>query len=166
MGTIENDFVKKLEAFLDTEFSPTCHKRINALLSEYRKNLPPVYIKSNPKIEYRDIGIAKPIKVDNNVVIDDIVKEGCNFFGVEEKLLLSKSRKNYLVEKRHMIASYLFNVKKCTLMGIGEKFNRDHTTIINSNVTVRDLCDSNPLFKEQYINLITHLNNNIPCPIN
>lgn len=159
MGTIENEFVRKLEVFLDTEFSPVCHKRIESLLKDYRKEIPPVYLKTPAKIEYRSMAIRKPIKIDNNIVIDKLVEEGCNFLGIEEKLLLSKSRKHFIVEKRHMIASYLFNIKKCTIVGIGNKLNRHHTTILNSSTTVNNLYETNKDFKDQYNNLITHLNN-------
>jgi hypothetical protein len=165
MVTIENDFIKKLEAFLDTEFSPVCKRKIETLLKEYKSNVPSVFIKPQKELKVSDVIVGRSNIVNSSEFIDNVIKEGCNFFGIEEKALLSKNRKQGLVSKRHMIATYLVDIKKCKLIDVGRRFKRDHTTIINSNEVVSDLCETNPLFRENYYNLINHLNK-VPCTMN
>lgn len=155
MGTIENEFIRKLESFLDTEFSPFCKGKVLGLLKEYRLNIPAVIIKKNI-VEY--VPEDKVPEKKRTVDMDKYIHEGCVFFGLEKQILTRPGRKRIIVEKRHMIASYLVNEKKCSLIDVGRKFNRDHTTIINSVRLVDNLSQTNNEFREQYNQLTNHLN--------
>lgn len=45
MGTSEDNFIRKLEIFMDDEFPPFTKNKINTLLREYRDEMPPMVIR-------------------------------------------------------------------------------------------------------------------------
>lgn len=105
----------------------------------------------------REIDLELTKKVLRNFVkntskettIEMIQKIVCEHFGLSYDKLLSKTRKREIVQARQ-ITMYLSKIfTKNSLKTIGEHFGgRDHTTVIHSCQTVKDLMDTDTFFKE------------------
>jgi len=65
----------------------------------------------------------------------------CEYFNVTQKQLHSSSRKKGLVEIRHILFYILNHEMHFSLPFVGERFNRDHTTVLHG---VRKIVYSNP----------------------
>src|SRR4028119_1434543 len=110
----------------------------------------------------RDIDLELAKKVLRNFVktsskeitIETIQKMVCEYFDVPYDKLLQKTRKREIVQARQ-ITMYLEKAfTKNSLKTIGEHFGgRDHTTVIHSCQTVKDLMDTDNLFKENVMEL-------------
>jgi chromosomal replication initiator protein len=88
------------------------------------------------------------------ITIDTIQKMVCDFFDVPYDKLLEKTRKREVVQARQ-ITMYLAKMfTKNSLKTIGEHFGgRDHTTVIHSFQTVKDLMDTDLLYRESVMEL-------------
>lgn len=110
----------------------------------------------------RDIDLELAKKVLRNFVktsskeitIETIQKMVCDFFNVPYDKLLEKTRKREVVQARQ-ITMYLAKMfTKNSLKTIGEHFGgRDHTTVIHSFQTVKDLMDTDLLYRESVMEL-------------
>jgi chromosomal replication initiator protein len=78
----------------------------------------------------------------------------CEFFDLPYDRLLQKTRKREIVQARQ-ITMYLAKIfTKNSLKTIGEHFGgRDHTTVIHSCQTVKDLMDTDNMFRESVMEL-------------
>ena len=107
-----------------------------------------------------DLELAKKVlrnfvkSSSKEITIDAIQKMVCEYFGVPYDKLLQKTRKREIVQARQ-ITMYLSKAfTKNSLKTIGEHFGgRDHTTVIHSCQTVKDLMDTDTLFKESVLEL-------------
>jgi chromosomal replication initiator protein len=107
-----------------------------------------------------DLDLAKKVlrnfvkTSSKEITIDTIQKMVCEFFDVSYDKLLQKTRKREIVQARQ-ISMYLAKAfTKNSLKTIGEHFGgRDHTTVIHSCQTVKDLMDTDSLFKENVMEL-------------
>lgn len=107
-----------------------------------------------------DLDLAKKVlrnfvkTSSKEITIDTIQKMVCEFFDVPYDKLLQKTRKREIVQARQ-ISMYLAKAfTKNSLKTIGEHFGgRDHTTVIHSCQTVKDLMDTDSLFKENVMEL-------------
>jgi len=107
-----------------------------------------------------DLELAKKVlrnfikSSSKEITIDTIQKMVCDYFDVPYEKLLQKTRKREIVQARQ-ISMYLAKAfTKNSLKTIGEHFGgRDHTTVIHSCQTVKDLMDTDTLFKESVIEL-------------
>jgi chromosomal replication initiator protein len=88
------------------------------------------------------------------ITIETIQKMVCDFFNVPYDKLLEKTRKREVVQARQ-ITMYLAKMfTKNSLKTIGEHFGgRDHTTVIHSFQTVKDLMDTDILYRESVMEL-------------
>jgi chromosomal replication initiator protein len=88
------------------------------------------------------------------ITIDTIQKMVCEFFDLPYDMLLQKTRKREIVQARQ-ITMYLSKIfTKNSLKTSGEHFGgRDHTTVIHSCQTVKDLMDTDNLFRESVMEL-------------
>ncbi|ANI87844.1 chromosomal replication initiation protein DnaA [Arachidicoccus ginsenosidimutans] len=107
-----------------------------------------------------DIDLAKKvlrniIKTNNKeVTIDAIQKMVCEYFDVPYNRLLEKTRKREVVQARQITMYLSKTFTKNSLKTIGEHFGgRDHTTVIHSCQTVKDLMDTDSVFKENVMEL-------------
>lgn len=88
------------------------------------------------------------------ITIDTIQKMVCEYFDVPYEKLLQKTRKREIVQARQITMFLAKAFTKNSLKTIGEHFGgRDHTTVIHSCQTVKDLMDTDTLFKESVIEL-------------
>lgn len=107
-----------------------------------------------------DLDLAKAVLKNyvkthtKELTIHDIQKMVCEFYDVDYDQMLSKSRKRDITQPRQ-ITMYL--AKKFTnnsLKAIGEHFTgRDHTTVIHSCNTVENLLDTDPDYREKFLEL-------------
>lgn len=69
--------------------------------------------------------------------------------GIDESEMKSSSRKREIVESRHIAIGIILKKNKfITLVKLGKIMGgRDHSTMIHSNETFNDLCDTDKKFK-------------------
>lgn len=110
----------------------------------------------------RDIDMDLAKKVLRNFIkspskemtIDTIQKMVCDYFNVPYDKLMQKTRKREIVQARQISMFLAKSFTKNSLKTIGEHFGgRDHTTVIHSCRTVKDLMDTDTLFKESVLEL-------------
>jgi chromosomal replication initiator protein len=88
------------------------------------------------------------------ITIDTIQKMVCEYFDVSYDKLLQKTRKREIVQARQITMFLAKTFTKNSLKTIGEHFGgRDHTTVIHSCQTVKDLMDTDSSFKESVVEL-------------
>ncbi len=88
------------------------------------------------------------------ITIETIQKMVCEYFDVPYDKLLQKTRKREIVQARQISMFLAKAFTKNSLKTIGEHFGgRDHTTVIHSCQTVKDLMDTDSLFRENVMEL-------------
>src|SRR5882724_1096101 len=88
------------------------------------------------------------------ITIEAIQKMVCDYFDVSYDKLLQKTRKREIVQARQITMYLAKAFTKNSLKTIGEHFGgRDHTTVIHSCQTVKDLMDTDSLFRENVTEL-------------
>lgn len=107
-----------------------------------------------------DLDLAKKVLKNfvktssKEITIDAIQKMVCEYFDVSYDKLLQKTRKREIVQARQITMYLAKTFTKNSLKTIGEHFGgRDHTTVIHSCQTVKDLMDTDSLFKESVMEL-------------
>jgi chromosomal replication initiator protein len=110
----------------------------------------------------RDIDLELAKKVLRNhiktsskeITIENIQKMVCEYYDVPYEKLQQKTRKREIVQARQITMYLAKAFTKNSLKTIGEHFGgRDHTTVIHSCQTVKDLMDTDSVFKENVIEL-------------
>ena len=106
----------------------------------------------------KDIDIELAKKVLRNIVkttskevtIDAIQKMVCEYYSVTYDNLQAKTRKREIVQARQISMFLAKQYTKNSLKTIGDHFGgRDHTTVIHSCQTVKNLMDTDTLIREQ-----------------
>lgn len=107
-----------------------------------------------------DLDLAKKVlrnfvkSSGKEITIDTIQKMVCEFFDVPYDKLLQKTRKREIVQARQITMYLAKAFTKNSLKTIGEHFGgRDHTTVIHSCQTVKDLMDTDSNFRESVMEL-------------
>ncbi|MFY8004353.1 MAG: chromosomal replication initiator protein DnaA, partial [Chitinophagaceae bacterium] len=107
-----------------------------------------------------DIELAKKVlrnfvkTSSKEITIDAIQKMVCEYFSVSYDKLLQKTRKREIVQARQITMYLAKAFTKNSLKTIGEHFGgRDHTTVIHSCQTVKDLMDTDTIFRESVMEL-------------
>jgi chromosomal replication initiator protein len=106
----------------------------------------------------KDIDIELAKKVLRNIVktsskeitIDTIQKMVCDYYDISYDKLQAKTRKREIVQARQISMFLAKQFTKNSLKTIGDHFGgRDHTTVIHSCQTVKDLMDTDTMIREQ-----------------
>lgn len=107
-----------------------------------------------------DLELAKKVlrnfvkSSNKEITIDAIQKMVCEYYDVAYDKLLQKTRKREIVQARQITMFLAKAFTKNSLKTIGEHFGgRDHTTVIHSCQTVKDLMDTDTMFKESVLEL-------------
>ena len=107
-----------------------------------------------------DLNLAKQIVknfVKNStreISIEYIQKLVCDFYNIPVEAVKSKTRKREIVQARQITMYLAKAFTKNSLKTIGEHFGgRDHTTVIHSCQTVKDLMDTDGIFRENVLEL-------------
>ncbi|MBN8857692.1 MAG: chromosomal replication initiator protein DnaA [Sphingobacteriales bacterium] len=88
------------------------------------------------------------------ITIETIQKMVCDYFNLPYERLLQKTRKREIVQARQITMYLAKQFTKNSLKTIGEHFGgRDHTTVIHSCQTVKDLMDTDGMFRESVVDL-------------
>lgn len=88
------------------------------------------------------------------ITIEVIQKMVCDYFDISYDKLLQKTRKREIVQARQITMFLAKAFTKNSLKTIGEHFGgRDHTTVIHSCQTVKDLMDTDHSFRENVVEL-------------
>jgi chromosomal replication initiator protein len=88
------------------------------------------------------------------ITIESIQRMVCDYFEVPYDKLLQKTRKREIVQARQITMFLAKSFTKNSLKTIGEHFGgRDHTTVIHSCQTVKDLMDTDTSFKDSVLEL-------------
>jgi chromosomal replication initiator protein len=107
-----------------------------------------------------DLDLAKKVlrnfikSSSKEITIDTIQRMVCEYFDVSYDKLLQKTRKREIVQARQITMYLAKAFTKNSLKTIGEHFGgRDHTTVIHSCQTVKDLMDTDTVFRENVLEL-------------
>ncbi|HYF33040.1 MAG TPA: chromosomal replication initiator protein DnaA [Chitinophagaceae bacterium] len=107
-----------------------------------------------------DLDLAKKVlrnfvkTSSKEITIETIQKMVCEYFDVPYDKLLQKTRKREIVQARQITMYLAKAFTKNSLKTIGEHFGgRDHTTVIHSCQTVKDLMDTDGLFRDNVMEL-------------
>ncbi len=116
-----------------------------------------------------DINLAKQViqnfvkKINREVTVDSIKDLVANHFDVPVEKLQSQTRKRSVVIARQLSMYLAKNLTNKSLKSIGENFGgRDHSTVIYSCKAVRDLMDTDLLFKDT----VTELEKKVQLSLN
>ncbi|MCU7548134.1 chromosomal replication initiator protein DnaA [Chitinophagaceae bacterium LB-8] len=107
-----------------------------------------------------DLDLAKKVlrnfvkSSSKEITIDTIQRMVCDYFEVPYDKLLQKTRKREIVQARQITMYLAKAFTKNSLKTIGEHFGgRDHTTVIHSCQTVKDLMDTDGVFRDNVLEL-------------
>jgi chromosomal replication initiator protein len=107
-----------------------------------------------------DLELAKKVlrnfikSSSKEITIDTIQRMVCDYFEVPYDKLLQKTRKREIVQARQITMYLAKAFTKNSLKTIGEHFGgRDHTTVIHSCQTVKDLMDTDGVFRDNVMEL-------------
>lgn len=103
-----------------------------------------------------DLELAKKVlknivkTTSKEITIDTIQKMVCEYYDIPYDKLQAKTRKREIVQARQISMYLAKNHTKSSLKTIGDHFGgRDHTTVIHSCQTVKDLMDTDTMIREQ-----------------
>ena len=83
--------------------------------------------------------------------IDLITRTVCECFGIEKSDLSRPSRRREYVVPRQIAMALLSKHTNLSTVKLGEMFGkRDHTTVIHSRKTVKNLCQTDEKYKETF----------------
>lgn len=86
--------------------------------------------------------------------IAEIQKMVSSFYHVPETDILSRSRKQEIVQARQIIMYLAKKFTKNSFKSIGDHFNgKDHTTVMHSCQTVKDRLDTDTAYREKFMEL-------------
>src|SRR6187200_33788 len=107
-----------------------------------------------------DLDLAKKVlrnfvkSSSKEITIETIQKMVCDYFDVPYDKLLQKTRKREIVQARQITMYLAKAFTRSSLKTIGEHFGgRDHTTVIHSCQTVKDLMDTDTTFRDSVMEL-------------
>lgn len=88
-----------------------------------------------------------------------LVEKASYFLGVKPELITGTCRKREFVVPRQMLMTFIDQRRFYTKKKIGNYFSgKDHTTVVHSVRTVKDLCDTNEDYRISYERLTDYLN--------
>ena len=100
-----------------------------------------------------DIDLAKQVvgstiqRSNREITVESILELVCEYFDVSSDLVRGQTRKRHVVVARQISMYLAKEHTDCSLKKIGSHFgNRDHSTVIYSCRTVRDLMDTDDTF--------------------
>lgn len=125
-----------------------------------------VSLQAQASLNQKEINIELAKKVLRNfiktnakeITIELIQRMVCEYFDIAYERLLQKTRKREIVQARQITMYLAKTFTKNSLKTIGEHFGgRDHTTVIHSCDTVKDLMDTDRAYRENVMELTEKL---------
>ena len=108
------------------------------------------YCKEKLTIELVNEVISKIAAEKQNISIDEIIDKVSMQYNIKAELIESKSRKKEIALARQMVMYLARKHTSLSLKTIGEKFNRNHATVIHACSTICNLLDADIKLKEEY----------------
>jgi chromosomal replication initiation ATPase DnaA len=115
----------------------------------------------NKKISY---WIAPALSIQDFDAVKDAIS---SVFKVDKSLLTSKSRKREIVEARMVIAYILLGKlfeksrEKWNTITVGNRINKDHSTIVYYQKRIKELRDVDPWFNAKIVNAESEIKNKL-----
>lgn len=109
-------------------------------------------VKCEPMVAHWDLKI-------NRLSSSEIINKVCERLNVRVDKVLSKSRKQELVNARHLIFHILYsdahlNLTKTT---IGQIFKRDHSSVVHGTQVVEDRIHVDSIYRDMVIDMYLHI---------
>jgi len=86
--------------------------------------------------------------ISKEITVENIQKLVAEHFGISVDILKTKSRKRDVVVARQLSMYFAKEFTQKSLKHIGQRFDKDHSTVLYSHKAVRNLMDSDLLFKD------------------
>lgn len=86
----------------------------------------------------------------NHVTLKRVTDAACDYFGLDEEKVKSKSRKRELALCRFIIFGIVKKKSRLSLKSIADEFSRDHTSVIHGLQTLKDLMDTDETIRKQF----------------
>ena len=87
-------------------------------------------------------------------VFDDLICYCELVLDIDKSELVSKTRKNEILETRQIFMDILERYTNGSQTFIGKLFNRDHATVIHAKKKVKNILDTEPEFRNRYITIL------------
>lgn len=134
--TPENEFIKKLEAFLDKQLNDYSKNRITRYLEEYKDEIPPIVITRERKDAVADSLTNRRISgykhaVTNEELMNDVV-EICQLSNIDINDFMDRKHKKArtkVVELRKIFCQAAYEKYICTNDTLSKFFNIHYSTI-------------------------------------
>jgi len=94
---------------------------------------------------------------EQQINIDNIISEVCEYCGIRRSDLMSKSRKKRIAQTRQIAMALCRELTNKSLPEIGEAFGRDHTTVLNACKRIKDKRGSDGKIAEDWNTLYRRL---------
>ncbi|MCL2039350.1 MAG: chromosomal replication initiator protein DnaA [Bacteroidetes bacterium] len=117
------------------------------------------YCSEKLTIELVNETISKIASEKQNITIEEIIDKVSNQYNIKAELIESKSRKQEIALARQIAMKLARKHTELSLKTIGEKFNRNHATVIHACLTIENLLDTDTKIKEQYEAIETLIKN-------
>ena len=98
---------------------------------------------------YYDIHICPEF---HKVSIDVIMNKICKKFNIEEKILKAKTRNREIIIPRQLFCYFANKRTNCTLIEIGNRISKDHSTVISSINRINNMLQTKDQLYTSYIN--------------
>ncbi|MGE5355720.1 MAG: chromosomal replication initiator protein DnaA [Deltaproteobacteria bacterium] len=96
------------------------------------------------------------------ISVENIQNEVCEFFNISLDKLKGKDRHRYITEARQIAIYFSKKMTEHSLKEIGIQFGgKDHTTVLHSIKTVKDLMENDPVFNDNVVKLEHKLENGL-----
>lgn len=114
-----------------------------------------IFMKKEITIELAQEVINKLIRKDKKEIsISHITQTVADHFNMTVETLLSSSRKNEIVQARHLAMFLSKELTKSSLANIGREIgNRNHATVLNSCKQAQNLADTDKIFRQHLTEL-------------
>jgi len=87
----------------------------------------------------------------------DVIEKVRTFYDLPDNYNTHKTRKREFTQARQQAMFIIKNNTRLSLQQVGDLFHRDHATVIHSQKTVENLCDTDKRYNEQFNNLLKEL---------
>ena len=133
---LENEFIRKLEAYFDKQFNDYTKNRIIMYLEEYRNEIPPVIITQKTNIDIDSIPFTKNLSGKDVATFELLTKEAnemCKFYDVTLSDFLNVKRHKAptkIVGMRKMFCKKITEKYACSVYDLVDFLNVDRTSVL------------------------------------
>jgi chromosomal replication initiator protein len=78
----------------------------------------------------------------NDIILERIIMHVCSFYGIKREELFKVTRVKDIVKARAVVYYIAYNSNQMTYQFIGNRFNKDHATVLHSVKQLSNLMDT------------------------